>query len=143
MMRQAVPLLRCESPIIGTGIEGQLIRDSRTQIISEGEGVIEFVDATTIKIKYVRSEEEEFVSFDTAVKTYTLPKFLKTNQNTTIDLRPIVKKGDKVKKGQVLAIVEAMKLMNEIESEFDGTVKAILVKNGDLVEFDQPMFVIE
>ena len=102
MMRQAVPLLRCESPIIGTGIEGQLIRDSRTQIISEGEGVIEFVDATTIKIKYVRSEEEEFVSFDTAVKTYTLPKFLKTNQNTTIDLRPIVKKGDKVKKGQIL-----------------------------------------
>ncbi|MEZ7867528.1 MAG: DNA-directed RNA polymerase subunit beta [Paludibacteraceae bacterium] len=102
MMRQAVPLLRCEAPIVGTGIEGQLIRDSRTQIIAEGEGIIEFVDATTIKVKYERTEEEEFVSFDTAVKTYELPKFMKTNQNTTIDLRPIVKKGDKVKAGQIL-----------------------------------------
>lgn len=102
MMRQAVPLLRCESPIVGTGIEGQLIRDSRTQIIAEGVGVVEFVDATTIKVKYERTEEEEFVSFDTAIKTYSLPKFLKTNQNTTIDLRPIVKKGDKVTTGQIL-----------------------------------------
>ena len=102
MMRQAVPLLRCEAPIVGTGIEGQLIRDSRTQIIAEGEGIVEFVDATTIKVKYERTEEEEFVSFDTAVKTYELPKFMKTNQNTTIDLRPIVKKGDKVKAGQIL-----------------------------------------
>ena len=102
MMRQAVPLLRCDAPIVGTGIEGQLIRDSRTQITAEGEGVVEFVDATTIKVRYIRSEEEEFVSFDTAVKTYTLPKFLKTNQNTTIDLRPIVSKGQKVSFGQIM-----------------------------------------
>ncbi len=102
MMRQAVPLLRCDSPIVGTGIEGQLILDSRTQIKAEGNGVVEFVDSTVIKINYERTEEEEFVSFDTSVKTYNLPKFMKTNQNTTIDLRPIVKKGDKVVKGQVL-----------------------------------------
>ena len=102
MMRQAVPLLRCDSPIVGTGIEGQLIRDSRSQIIAEGEGTVDFVDATTIKVKYVRTEEEEFISFDDAITTYNLPKFQKTNQNTTIDLRPIVKKGDKVIKGQIL-----------------------------------------
>ncbi|MBP1663045.1 MAG: DNA-directed polymerase subunit beta [Bacteroidetes bacterium] len=102
MMRQAVPLLRCDAPIVGTGIEGQLIRDSRTQITAEGEGVVEFVDATTIKVRYTRTEEEEFVSFDTAVKTYNLPKFQKTNQNTTIDLRPIVTKGQKVNYGQIM-----------------------------------------
>ncbi|MFA5046413.1 MAG: DNA-directed RNA polymerase subunit beta, partial [Paludibacter sp.] len=102
MMRQAVPLLRCEAPIVGTGIEGQLIQDSRTQVTAEGEGVVEFVDATCIKILYDRTEEEEFVSFDTAVKEYKLPKFQKTNQNTTIDLRPIVSKGEKVHAGQIL-----------------------------------------
>lgn len=102
MMRQAVPLLRSESPIVGTGIEAQLIRDSRTQVTSEGEGVVEFVDATCIKIRYDRTKEEEYVSFDSAVKEYKLPKFQKTNQNTTIDLRPLVKKGDKVTKGQIL-----------------------------------------
>ncbi len=102
MMRQAVPLLRCEAPIVGTGIEAQLIRDSRTQIAAEGEGVIEFVDATCIKIRYDRTEEEEFVSFESAVKEYKLPKFQKTNQNTTIDLRPIVSRGDKVFAGQIL-----------------------------------------
>jgi DNA-directed RNA polymerase subunit beta len=102
MMRQAVPLLRCEAPIVGTGIEGQLIQDSRTQVMAEGVGIVEFVDATCIKIRYDRTEEEEFVSFDTAVKEYKLPKFQKTNQNTTIDLRPIVSKGDKVIDGQIL-----------------------------------------
>ncbi|HEY5507757.1 MAG TPA: DNA-directed RNA polymerase subunit beta [Paludibacter sp.] len=102
MMRQAVPLLRCEAPIVGTGIEGQLIQDSRTQVMSEGVGVIEYVDADCIKILYDRTEEEEFVSFDSAVKEYKLPKFQKTNQNTTIDLRPIVSKGDKVVNGQIL-----------------------------------------
>ncbi len=102
MMRQAVPLLRCEAPIVGTGIEGQLIQDSRTQIMSEGDGVVEYVDASCIKICYNRTEEEEFVSFDSAVKEYNLPKFQKTNQNTTIDLRPIVSKGDKVTYGQIL-----------------------------------------
>ncbi len=102
MMRQAVPLLRCEAPIVGTGIEGQLIQDSRTQITAEGEGVVEFVDATCIKIRYDRTEEEEFVSFESAVKEYKVPKFQKTNQNTTIDLRPIVKRGEKVTEGQIL-----------------------------------------
>jgi len=102
MMRQAVPLLRCEAPIVGTGIEAQLIQDSRTQVMAEGVGIVEFVDATRINIRYDRTEEEEFVSFDTAVKEYKLPKFQKTNQNTTIDLRPIVGKGDKVYTGQIL-----------------------------------------
>ncbi|MDP4238292.1 MAG: DNA-directed RNA polymerase subunit beta [Bacteroidota bacterium] len=102
MMRQAVPLLRCEAPIVGTGIEAQLIRDSRTQVAAEGEGVIEFVDATRINIRYERTEEDEFVSFESAVKEYKLPKFQKTNQNTTIDLRPIVVKGEKVHAGQIL-----------------------------------------
>ena len=102
MMRQAVPLLRCEAPIVGTGIEAQLIQDSRTQVTAEGEGVVEFVDANCIKIRYDRTDEEDFVSFESAVKEYKLPKFQKTNQNTTIDLRPIVKRGDKVFNGQIL-----------------------------------------
>jgi DNA-directed RNA polymerase subunit beta len=102
MMRQAVPLLRCEAPIIGTGIEGQLIRDSRTQVVAEGAGVVEYVDANCIKIKYDRTEDEDFVSFDSAVKEYKLPKFQKTNQNTTIDLRPIVRKGDRVVAGMIM-----------------------------------------
>ncbi|MDE5919922.1 MAG: DNA-directed RNA polymerase subunit beta, partial [Duncaniella sp.] len=103
MMRQAVPLLRSESPIVGTGIEGQLIRDSRTQVMAEGEGVIEFVDATVIRIRYDRTEEQEFVSFEDSVKEYRLPKFRKTNQSTTIDLRPICNKGQRVKKGDILS----------------------------------------
>ena len=102
MMRQAVPLLRPEVPIVGTGIEGQLIRDSRTQITAEGDGVIEFVDATTIRIRYDRTEDEEFVSFEDSVKEYIIPKFRKTNQSTTIDLRPICHKGDRVKAGDIL-----------------------------------------
>jgi len=102
MMRQAVPLLRCEAPIVGTGIEAQLIRDSRTQVMAEGVGFVEYVDADCIKILYDRTEEEEYVSFDTATKEYKLPKFQKTNQNTTIDLRPIVSRGDKVYTGQIL-----------------------------------------
>ena len=102
MMRQAVPLLRPEAPIVGTGIEGQLIRDSRTQITAEGDGVIEFVDATTIRIRYDRTEDEEFVSFEDSVKEYIIPKFRKTNQSTTIDLRPICHKGDRVKAGDIL-----------------------------------------
>ena len=102
MMRQAVPLLRCESPVVGTGIEAQLIRDSRAQIVAEGTGVVEYVDAICIKIKYDRTEDDDFVSFDSAVKEYLLPKFQKTNQNTTIDLRPVVRVGDKVVAGQIL-----------------------------------------
>ena len=102
MMRQAVPLLRSESPIVGTGLEGQLIRDSRTQITAEGEGVIEYVDATTIRIRYDRTADEEFTSFVDAVKEYNIPKFRKTNQSTTIDLRPICQKGQRVTEGQIL-----------------------------------------
>ena len=102
MMRQAVPLMRSEAPIVGTGIEGQLIRDSRTQITAEGPGVIEFVDATVIRIRYDRTEEEEFVAFEDAVKEYHIPKFRKTNQSTTIDLRPICNKGQRVKAGDIL-----------------------------------------
>ncbi|MBR3871903.1 MAG: DNA-directed RNA polymerase subunit beta [Paludibacteraceae bacterium] len=102
MMRQAVPLLRTESPIVGTGIEGQLVQNSRTQIVAERDGVIEYVDANTIRVKYEYTEEELFVRFDEPVKEYRLPKFQKTNQSTTIDLRPIIKKGQKVTKGQIL-----------------------------------------
>ncbi|GAB1359836.1 hypothetical protein MASR1M31_16250 [Porphyromonadaceae bacterium] len=102
MMRQAVPLLRPESPVVGTGLEGQIIRDSRTQITAEGPGVIDFVDATVIRVKYDRSEEAEFVSFETSVKEYKIPKFRKTNQSTTLDLRPICRKGDRVVEGQIL-----------------------------------------
>ncbi|MBD5327202.1 MAG: DNA-directed RNA polymerase subunit beta [Muribaculaceae bacterium] len=102
MMRQAVPLMRSEAPIVGTGLEGQLIRDSRTQIMAEGAGTIEFVDATTIRIRYDRTEEEEFVAFESAVKEYHLPKFRKTNQSTTIDLRPICSVGDRVERGTIL-----------------------------------------
>ncbi len=102
MMRQAVPLLRSEAPIVGTGIEKQLAEDSRTQLVAEGDGVVEYVDAATIKILYDRTEEEEFVSFDSALKEYKVPKFKRTNQNMTIDLRPICEKGQRVKKGDIL-----------------------------------------
>ena len=102
MMRQAVPLLTTEAPIVGTGIEKQLAEDSRTQIVAEGDGVIEFVDATTIRINYDRTEEEEFVSFDPSWKEYVIPKFRRTNQNMTIDLRPICEKGQRVKAGDIL-----------------------------------------
>ena len=102
MMRQAVPLLRTEAPIVGTGIEKQLCEDSRTQIAAEGDGVIDFVDATTIRILYDRTDDEEFVSFDSALVEYKIPKFRKTNQSMTIDLRPICSKGQRVKKGDIL-----------------------------------------
>ena len=102
MMRQAVPLLRSEAPIVGTGIEGQLIRDSRTQIMAEGAGVIDYVDATVIRIRYDRTEDEEFVQFEPALKEYKIPKFRRTNQGTTIDLRPICSKGQRVEKGDIL-----------------------------------------
>jgi DNA-directed RNA polymerase subunit beta len=102
MMRQAVPLIRPEAPIVGTGIERQVIYDSRTQVMAEGKGVVEYVDANVIKIRYDRTEEEEFVNFEDALKVYNLPKFQKTNQDTTIDLRPIVKKGQRVQAGQIL-----------------------------------------
>ncbi len=102
MMRQAVPLIRTEAPIVGTGIEKQVCEDSRTMIVAEGAGVVEYVDATTIRILYDRTEEEEFVSFEPALKEYRIPKFRRTNQNMTIDLRPICNKGQRVKAGDIL-----------------------------------------
>ena len=102
MMRQAVPLLRTEAPIVGTGIEKQVCEDSRTMVTAEGDGVVDYVDATTIRILYDRTEEEEFVSFEPALKEYRIPKFRRTNQNMTIDLRPICEKGQRVKAGDIL-----------------------------------------
>ena len=102
MMRQAVPLLRPEAPIVGTGLERQVATDSRVLINAEGPGVVEYVDANMITIKYDRTEEERMVSFEEDEKTYQLIKFRKTNQSTSINLKPIVKKGDRVVKEQVL-----------------------------------------
>mgnify|MGYP001115352121 FL=1 len=102
MMRQAVPLLRPESPIVGTGLERQVASDSRVLINAEGDGVVEYVDAQKITIRYSYSELEEKVRFDSDKKSYNLIKFRKTNQGTCINLKPIVRKGDKVTKGQVL-----------------------------------------
>ena len=102
MMRQAVPLLRPQSPIVGTGLERQVASDSRVLINAEGDGYAEYVDANKITIKYDRTEDERLVSFDGDSKTYNLIKFRKTNQSTSINLKPIVRKGDRVKKGQVL-----------------------------------------
>jgi len=102
MMRQAVPLIDPEAPVVGTGIEHQVIYDSRIHLISEADGVIEKVDANEIEIRYFRSEEERFVSFDGDTKKYKILKFQKTNQNTCVNLRPVVKKGQQVSKGQML-----------------------------------------
>lgn len=102
MMRQAVPLLKPQSPIVGTGLERQVATDSRVLINAEGDGTIDYVDAEKIIVKYKRSEAEKLVSFEEDSKSYNLVKFRKTNQGTSINLKPIVKKGDKVKKGQVL-----------------------------------------
>ena len=102
MMRQAVPLLHNDAPIVGTGLEKKVCEDSRTMITAEGDGVIEYVDATTIRILYDRTEEEEFVSFEPALKEYRIPKFRRTNQNMVVDLRPICDKGQRVKKGDIL-----------------------------------------
>jgi len=102
MMRQAVPLLKPEAPIVGTGIENNIAIDSRILIRAEGEGVVEYVDAKKITIRYNRTDEEKLISFNTDVRTYTLQKFTKTNQNTCVNLQPIVKRGDKVTNKQVL-----------------------------------------
>ncbi|MBX7180686.1 MAG: DNA-directed RNA polymerase subunit beta [Bacteroidia bacterium] len=102
MMRQAVPLLRPEAPFVGTGLEGPVARDSRVLINAEGDGVVEYVDANYITIRYNRTEEEKSLSFDDDVRTYKLVKFRKTNQSTCVNLKPIVRKGEKVREGQVL-----------------------------------------
>ena len=102
MQRQAVPLLRPEAPIVGTGLEGRVAKDSRTLINAEGNGVVEYVDANEIRIKYDRNELDRLISFDGDTKGYRLTKFKKTNQSTTMNLKPIVKKGQRVEKGEVL-----------------------------------------
>jgi len=102
MQRQAVPLIKPASPIIGTGLEGKLARDSRMLINAEGKGEVEYVDATEIVIRYDRTDEDQLVSFDDNLKTYKLTKFKRTNQGTCINLKPIVRKGDKVEEGKIL-----------------------------------------
>jgi len=102
MMRQAVPLISPEAPIVGTGLEGPVIKDSRTQIVARGKGEVVYVDAREIHVKYERTENEKFVSFEPEVTVYRLPLYRKTNQNTSITLKPIVRKGDKVVKGQIM-----------------------------------------
>ncbi len=102
MMRQAVPIIKPQAPIVGTGLEGALVRDSRTQIVAEGPDVVDFVDGRRIVIKYDQTEEERFVSFDGDTKEYVLPKYKRTNQSTTMTLRPIVRKGQRVEEGEIL-----------------------------------------
>jgi DNA-directed RNA polymerase subunit beta len=102
MQRQAVPLLKPHSPIVGTGIEELVARDSRVLVNAEGDGVVEYVDANEIVIRYDWNDEDKLVSFDSEVKRYSLTKYAKTNQSTCMNLKPIVAKGDRVSKGQVL-----------------------------------------
>ena len=102
MMRQAVPLIRAEAPIVGTGLEGAVVCDSRTQITAQGKGDVVYVDANEIHVRYELTEDERFVSFDPEITVYRLPIYRKTNQNTSINLKPLVRKGDKVFPGQIL-----------------------------------------
>ena len=102
MMRQAVPLVMPEAPIVGTGLEKDMIADSRIQIVAEGEGEVVFSDATQIQVKYERTEDQKIVTFDPEVTTYRLPRYRKTNQSTSMTLKPLVRKGDKVTKGQIM-----------------------------------------
>ena len=102
MMRQAVPLLNPESPIVGTGLEERVCLDSRTQIRAEKKGEVVYVDAKEIHVKYERTEDERFVSFNPDITVYQLPIYRRTNQSTTILLKPIVRKGDKVEAGQIM-----------------------------------------
>ena len=111
MMRQAVPLcimMLC----VGTGLEKQVCEDSRTMVTAEGDGVIDYVDATTIRILYDRTEDEEFVSFEPALKEYRISKFRRTNQNMVVDLRPICNKGQRVKKAISLLKVTLQKMVS-------------------------------
>ena len=102
MMRQAVPLVTCEAPIVGTGIEKDMISDSRIQIVAEGDGEVTFADATKIQIRYERTEDEILSSFAPEITTYELPRYRRTNQNTSVTLKPTVLTGDRVTKGQIL-----------------------------------------
>jgi DNA-directed RNA polymerase subunit beta len=102
MMRQAVPLINPESPIVGTGVEGNVIKDSRLMVAAEGNGVVKYVDSNEIVIEYDRTDEQRFLSFEDDIKRYRLPKFKKTNQNTNVNLKPIVRKGQRVTTGEIL-----------------------------------------
>lgn len=102
MMRQAVPLLKPQAPIVGTGLEGRLVQDSRTHVVAEGDGVVEYVDADEIVIRYDQTDDDRFVSFETETKRYPLFKYQKTNQNTSIDVKPLVNPGQRVTKDQIL-----------------------------------------
>ena len=102
MMRQAVPLVTTEAPIVGTGLEKDMIIDSRIQIVAEGDGEVTFADATKIQIKYDKTPDEVLVSFEPEVTTYELPRYRRTNQNTSVTLKPTVLTGDRVSKGQIL-----------------------------------------
>ncbi len=102
MMRQAVPLIRPEAPIVGTGIEQKVVQHSRLLVVAEGDGAVEYVDANEIVIRYDLTDDEKFVSFEGESKRYKLSKYRKTNQNSCINIRPIVKKGQRVTKGQIL-----------------------------------------
>jgi DNA-directed RNA polymerase subunit beta len=112
MQRQAVPLIKPASPIVGTGLEAKVALDSRMLINAEGPGVVQYVDSTRITIKYDRSEEDQLVSFEDDFKTYYLTKFQRTNQGTCINLKPIVKKGDRVKEGTILCMVTQLRREN-------------------------------
>jgi DNA-directed RNA polymerase subunit beta len=109
MQRQAVPLVRPQAPIVGTGLEGMAARDSRIQLNAEGKGVVEYVDANEIHVRYDRNEEQRLVSFEEDLKIYKLTKFIKTNQSTCINLKPAVKKGQAVKEGDFLTEGYAVK----------------------------------
>ncbi|MBR6465285.1 MAG: DNA-directed RNA polymerase subunit beta [Bacteroidales bacterium] len=102
MMRQAIPIINPEAPIVGTGLEGPVMKDSRTQIAAEGDGEVVYVDANQIKVKYDKTEEEKFISFSPEITVYDLPMYRKTNQSTSIRLKPVVRKGDRIVKGQIL-----------------------------------------
>src|SRR5690606_31549043 len=102
MQRQAVPLIRPQVPIVGTGLEGKAARDARIQIHAEGNGVVEYVDANEIHVRYDRNDKARLVSFEDDLKVYKLTKYKKTNQSTSITLKPAVRRGDKVKEGDFL-----------------------------------------
>jgi DNA-directed RNA polymerase subunit beta len=102
MQRQAVPLLRPQAPIVGTGLEGKIAKDSRNLIVAESDGIVDYVDGTEIRIRYELNEDEKLTNFNGDIRVYSLTKFRRTNQNTSVNLRPIVKKGEKIKAGQVL-----------------------------------------
>jgi len=117
MMRQAVPLINPESAIVGTGLETQVISDSRILFVAEGDGVVEYVDSNEIVVRYTRTDEEKFVSFDDDTKRYILPKYKKTNQNTCINLIPVVKKERKLKKDRFLQKAMEQKKENWLSEE--------------------------